>query len=465
MTTSTGHRPRRTAIGLLGLLLIAGCAVGGSAQHSAALVRLSAGSGFGPQECGTYSGTGCAPRSKRVDLERPTFSHPAHITNPLFPISRLASVVFLGREDGHGFRSETTLLPRTRTVIWDGQRIQTLASQYAAWRDGRIEEVALDRYAQADDGSVWYFGEDVVDYKDGHIVTTEGTWLAGKEGPPAMIMPAHPRVGDAFRTENVPGIVFEEITVKRVGQTVPGPDGPVHGAMIGSELHLDRTRETKTFAPGYGEFLTGHGANVEALALAVPVNSRSGPTPVPLVSLATSASGMLGSLQTGDRLAVTTTLKRMNAAWRTLRGPHQPPLIAAQVTRSLTALARAVRTRKTIDAEQAAIDTHRSVLDLELQYRPSAEVSRDRFELWAHQVLLDAAAHDSAGVSGDVATLEWIRDRITATVTSADLATLDGTLRALGAAADNHRLGAASDYAARLIGELRNSVPPVSSGT
>jgi hypothetical protein len=28
-------------------------------------------------------------------------------------------------------------------------------SQYLAYLDGRITEVALDRYAQADDGSVW----------------------------------------------------------------------------------------------------------------------------------------------------------------------------------------------------------------------------------------------------------------------------------------------------------------------
>ncbi len=51
-------------------------------------------------------------------------------------------------------------------------------------------------YAQADDGSVWYFGEDVFDFRDGAIVVTEGTWLAGRDGPAAMIMPADPQVGD-----------------------------------------------------------------------------------------------------------------------------------------------------------------------------------------------------------------------------------------------------------------------------
>jgi hypothetical protein len=37
--------------------------------------------------------------------------------------------------------------------------VDTLVSQYAAFLGGRIHEVASDSYAQADDGSVWYFGE------------------------------------------------------------------------------------------------------------------------------------------------------------------------------------------------------------------------------------------------------------------------------------------------------------------
>ena len=97
------------------------------------------------------------------------------------------------------FRSETTLLPYTGVVVIDGQPVEVLLSQYMAYLDGRITEVALDRYAQADDGSVWYLGEDVYDYEDGTVVVTEGTWLAGRDGPPAMIMPGDPQVGQVFR--------------------------------------------------------------------------------------------------------------------------------------------------------------------------------------------------------------------------------------------------------------------------
>ena len=167
--------------------------------------------------CGTESGTGCAPEARRVDLVEPTFSNPTSITNPLFPASEVVQTILLGNVDGHPLRVEYTLLPSTKTIEWNNRAVETRVVQYVAWLDRRIAEVALDWYAQADDGSVWYFGESVANYRDGVVEDTDETWLAGKDGPPAMIMPAHPTVGDAYRVENIPGVVFEEITVERVG--------------------------------------------------------------------------------------------------------------------------------------------------------------------------------------------------------------------------------------------------------
>ena len=213
-----------------------------------------------------------APESKRLDLEAPTFSNPTEITNPLFPVSDLHSVVFSGVVENKPFHTETTLLPETRIIEWsEGQQVEALVSQYVAFIDGRIEELALDYYAQADDGSVWYLGEDVTDFNaDGLSDGTAGSWLAGREGPPEMIMPADPQVGDVHRAENIPAIAFEEVEVKTIDKTVPGPLGPVEGAMVARELHDDGTYSNKVFAPGYGEFFTAHGGEVEALALAVP---------------------------------------------------------------------------------------------------------------------------------------------------------------------------------------------------
>ena len=405
--------------------------------------------------CGTYSGEGCAPTSERVDVERPEFSDPTTITNPLFPISRLDSVLLLGTVDGLPFRSETTLMPGRHSVTVDGTAIEVVVSQYTAYLGGRIEEVALDRYAQADDGSVWYLGEDVFDYRDGAVAVTEGTWLAGRDGPPAMIMPADPQVGDVFRAENVTGVVFEEITVKAVDQTVDGPAGPVDGAVVMQELHLDGSVSDKVFAPGYGEFDTSSDGEIEALALAVPEDAIAGPVPVPLRFMSTSTWGILENVRLADWEAAGPTLSRMRALRQELGGQAYPPRVVDTMGRAMGALSAAVTKRQAGAASQAAVDIAQSALDLELLYRGTVDI--DRFHLHAQQLRVHAAAGDAVAVTGEVATLEWIRDRIVRSISADRLATLDADLRALRAAATAGNLASAADRAARAAANLRRT--------
>ena len=405
--------------------------------------------------CGTYDGRGCAPSSERVDLAKPSFSHPTRIDNPLFPISKLRSAVLLGHVDGKPFRTETTLLPATSTITWNGQTIEVLVSQYMAYLDGHLDEVALDRYAQADDGSVWYLGEDVFDYRNGTVALTEGTWLAGRDGPGAMIMPAHPKVGDVYRTENAPGIVFEEVTVTSTTETVDGPRGPVSGAMIARELHSDGTSEDKIFAPGYGEFRTAGGGDLEALAEAVPTDAAAEPMPPELPSLFAQAGGVLEAARLGEWEAAAATVEHMNAAWRSLGPEGQPHMVADRLSDSLATLGRTVRARSAPRAEQAAIDVSQSVLDLQLRYRPAAEVDVARFYLWTQQLRVDAAARDLGAATGAVAVLEWIRDRFPSTLPATGRAEVDARLAALRGATDVSNLPAAADHAARLGARVR----------
>jgi hypothetical protein len=456
------QRETLMAAAAIAALCLGACDRGdGSEKSATSSAARSSTSTPASQVCGTYSGRGCAPKSKRVDLDEPKFSNSTKIDNPLFPISKLQSVVLLGHVEGKPFRSETTLLPGARTIAWNGRRIKARTSQYTAYLDGRIVEVALDLYAQADDGSVWYLGEDVVDYKDGAVFTTEGTWRAGREGPGAMIMPGKPKVGDTFRTENIPGIVFEEVSVKSVGGTVRGPHGPVKGALVGSELHLDRTREEKIFAPGYGEFRTSGGGDLEALTLAVPKDALSGELPAELRALSTGASGMLGSVRAEDWEAAAAALRRMNVSWRSVRSDTKPPrMIADRVERAIRALTRGVKARSSAKAAQASIEVMQSALDLELRHRPQAEVDAARFDLWAQQLLVHAAARDRGGVTGDVATLEWIRDRFAHTVSPAGRREIDTRLRGLRTASDAGNLATAADHAARLAGRVRSLTGP-----
>jgi len=392
-----------------------------------------------------------APAARRVDLVAPAFSNPTNVTNSLFPISRLASVVLNGKVDGKAFRTETTLLPDTRIIEWSpGQCVKTLVSQYAAYLDGRIQEVALDFYAQADDGSVWYFGEDVYNYKQGVVVDTSGTWLAGKEGPAAMIMPADPKVGVVNRPENIPGLVWEEVTAKAIGRTVDGPRGPVAGAMVARELHDDGTFSDKVFAPGYGEFYSAHEGDLEALALAVPADALPGPTPQALQQLSRGANRVFQTVPSKRWRSVSATVREMKAAWKTHRADGVPRRLIAPTSRALDALARAVEARTQGRTRNAALDVTQAALDLQLRYRPPAQIDRARFDLWARQVGVDAAARNRAAVSGDVATLEWIRDRIARTLASVTVTRIDTQLEELRAEAADNNLTAAANTATAL---------------
>ena len=147
-----------------------------------------------------------APPEARIDLETPVFSDPTAVTNPLFPISSQERLLQFGVDDGESLRIESSLMPETKQIEWNGQEIEAVVSQVVAYAGGRILEVTYDFFAQDDAGNVWYFGEDVLNYEHGSVANTDGTWLAGQDGPPGMLVPANPTVGDVFRPENIPGL-------------------------------------------------------------------------------------------------------------------------------------------------------------------------------------------------------------------------------------------------------------------
>jgi hypothetical protein len=393
-----------------------------------------------------------APDADRVDLVVPVFPNPTTVDNPLFPVSQQESVLMLGHVDDLPFRTEVTLLPWTRVITWDGQAVETLVSQYVAFLDGRIEEVAFDYYAQADDGSVWYFGEDVYNFADGGIIDTLGTWLAGIDGPPAMIMPGSPQEGDVYRTENIPGLAFEEVTVKAVDQPLDGPLGTVDGGLIVEELHMEGDTEDKSFGPGYGEFYTAGGGDVEALAMAVPTDAASGATPDQLASLAAGRSDLFRAAGRRNWRAATSAMADVTRAWQSLRGGGDVPrLVKPVVDKAMKRLAAAVRSRESAAVRQTSIGIGQSILDLELRYQPASEVDLARFRLWTTQLLEDMAAKDAAAISGDQFTLDYIRDRVFHSLDAARRTRLDVALEELNTAIGDDKLTAAASIARELM--------------
>jgi len=275
-----------------------------------------------------------------------------------------------------------------------------------------------------------------------------------------MIMPAEPKVGDVYRPENIPDSVFEEVTVMSVGLTVDGPSGPVEGAIVAQELHLmEGHYEDKTFAPGYGEFVSGVAGNVEAMAVAVPTDAVDGPVPAELTTISNAATDTLTAAGDGDCDAAAASLDEITSAWAAHQtGGAVPPLLAVEMDHAIASLAGdptspAIADRNVTGTEKAAIDVAMASLDLQLRFRPPAEVDVARFALWTNQVLVDGANDepDPGFVAGDVTVLEWIWDRIAPTIDVGARAEIEPLLEDLRVAADDEDPAAAVEAAAALL--------------
>jgi hypothetical protein len=408
----------------------------------------------GQLEAGGLGHLHLAPDSARRDLTAAPFSDPTSITNPLFPISELHSAILNGHVDGKVFHTETTLLPFTKIIEWTpGQCVRTLVSQYMAFLGGRLQETAIDLYAQADDGSVWYLGESVSDYaRDGLILTTEGTWQAGIDGAFAMIMPADPQVGDVNRAENIPGNSFEEVEVTQVGQTFAGPLGPVSGGIVARETHQDAAPSDKLFAPGYGEFRSTDGPDVEAMALASPTDSLTGGVPAELAAISNGADRIYASpLASPAQWAHAATIAHgMIEAWDAFRAGDVPPRLVKPTSIALRSLAAQIASGRRWKTYSASIDAAYASNDLQLRYRPVTAIDMMRFALWVRRALVDAEDGSLGGVRSDAVTLEWIRDRIAHTLDPVTLTRIDTLVGAIGSAVFDHSLAGAVESARAL---------------
>jgi hypothetical protein len=169
--------------------------------------------------CGSTSATPQRTVAAKAAAATPTFSHPGRIDNRYLPITESTTCVMRGRtEDGTREKSVKTVLKRRETFTVDRKPVKTVIVRDNAYEDGKLIESTLDYFAQADDGSVYYFGERVKNLKNGRIVSTDGTWLYGKDTDRlGVAMPSEPRLGQQWHFEDVPGLTTESNRVEETG--------------------------------------------------------------------------------------------------------------------------------------------------------------------------------------------------------------------------------------------------------
>lgn len=222
----TLHSRIQTRIGVISLAILLGCAVWLLNAHGQPL---------------------------NGDAQPLSFAKPTAITNPYLPLSRLHQDIMKGTEDGKKIRIERTMKPGARTFIVNGKKVIARLMEDREFEEGKLTEVTLDYIAQADNGAVCYMGEKVDEYSNGKVVGHKGAWLTGEHNAqPGILIPAHPKVGDTFHSENVPGIAVESDEIVLVDETVTVPAGTYKHCIKVKESVEGEEPEFKYYAPNIG---------------------------------------------------------------------------------------------------------------------------------------------------------------------------------------------------------------------
>ena len=181
------------------------------------------------------------------------------IDNPFFPLQ--PGTTFTYKSTDGSEVDLVTVTDQTKVILG----VTCVVVQDNVFTDGKLSETTLDYFAQDKAGNVWYFGEDTKELDaSGHVISTEGTWLAGKHVPggaiatPGIVMEASPKVGDHYSQENAPGIAQDQAAVDSLNAHVKVPFGNFNHVLDTSETNLlepTALPDHKFFVQGVGNVL------------------------------------------------------------------------------------------------------------------------------------------------------------------------------------------------------------------
>lgn len=164
--------------------------------------------------------------------------------NPYFVLEVGNQSVFRGREDGE--RVDLTITVLNETEIVDG--VVTRVVEERELHDGELAEVSRNFFAIcAPTNTVFYFGEDVDNYRGGQVANHHGSWRAGvNEARPGVMMPGLNLLGAKYFQELAPRVAMDQAETVSLTISLDTPAGSFDNCL--------RTRETTPLEPDAVEF-------------------------------------------------------------------------------------------------------------------------------------------------------------------------------------------------------------------
>ncbi len=186
-----------------------------------------------------------------------------NINNPFFPVVVGSESMLEGVDDeGAAVLLIITILDETEVVAG----VTTRVLEEMEFVNGDLIEVSRNFFAQAPDGTVCYFGEEVDICEDGleqvgdeffcngEEPSHEGAWRADEPGNQAgIIMLANPVVGQIYSQEDAPDIAEDQGEVLALGMPIDVPAGEFEDTLTTEDCNrLDGSTDIKVFVDGIG---------------------------------------------------------------------------------------------------------------------------------------------------------------------------------------------------------------------
>jgi hypothetical protein len=203
-----------------------------------------------------------SPSPTLPEFDADDFRSRERIDNPYFPALR-GTVYTYGNipegDDEDTERNDVFATFENKMVLG----VNAHVVRDTAYENGLLVEDTLDYYAQDKNGNVWYFGEDVFNYRyddDGNYLSTDsdGAWLAnGVTAFPGYIMPTRETLealGNGYFQEFAPGIAEDQADLISFNATADLDIGffkDVLQTLDTTQLEPDQ-REHKKYEPGVG---------------------------------------------------------------------------------------------------------------------------------------------------------------------------------------------------------------------
>ena len=171
--------------------------------------------------------------------------------NTYFTLEPGYQLILEGMEEKKMTRLVITVLNETRKI----GNIETRVVEENESVNGKIIEISRNFFAFCKQtNTVFYFGEEVDNYRDGTIINHEGAWAAEGKNKAGVMMPGLLLAGSRFYNELAPGVAMDRVEIISNNETMKTDAGNFSNCLKTEETTPlePKAKEYKLYAPGIG---------------------------------------------------------------------------------------------------------------------------------------------------------------------------------------------------------------------